>query len=235
MEVGNELRRGQVSLDSFHNLFSQRLPFLGHIKLNTVQVLNHLGDIIAVPDMFCSTWKDFHYIIDGHCKNRPGRRFIERGDYEVMRDGQTINPSELASNAQPGAVLEMSIILRTTTALQEQCPRCGYLNSDVVANSGWVECRNCPGLFQVAEKADENDLEGDESNNNENDEHEGDDEQSRGESDTSEGDNRDNVEEVTSPASTNNKAYSGTDRLKDGDGTQYFRRIHVISYVIILK
>jgi len=57
MEFGNELCGGHVSLEGFHSLFSQRLPFLGHIKINAVQVVSHLGDVIPVPDMFCSTWK----------------------------------------------------------------------------------------------------------------------------------------------------------------------------------
>ena len=59
MELGDELHAGYVSLKRFHDLFSQRLPFLGHIKLNAAYVLSHLGDIILVPIVFCSTWKVF--------------------------------------------------------------------------------------------------------------------------------------------------------------------------------
>jgi hypothetical protein len=57
MDARDELRTGHVSLKSLRDLFNQRLPFLGHIKLNTIQILDHLGDIILVPDMFCSTPK----------------------------------------------------------------------------------------------------------------------------------------------------------------------------------
>jgi hypothetical protein len=57
LEIGNELCASPVSLHKFHDLCNQRLPFLGHIKLNAVQVVSHLGDIIPVPTMFCSTWK----------------------------------------------------------------------------------------------------------------------------------------------------------------------------------
>jgi hypothetical protein len=57
MELGDEFHAGYVSLKRFHDLFSQRLPFLGHIKLNAVYVLSHLGDIIPVPIVFCYTWK----------------------------------------------------------------------------------------------------------------------------------------------------------------------------------
>jgi hypothetical protein len=55
--LGNELSAGHVSFRRFHDWFSQRLPFLGHVKINAVNVVNHLGDVIPVPDVFCSTWK----------------------------------------------------------------------------------------------------------------------------------------------------------------------------------
>ena len=57
MELGNELQAGHVSLAKFHALLTRRMPFLGHIKLNTVTVVNHLGDIIPVPNIFCSAWE----------------------------------------------------------------------------------------------------------------------------------------------------------------------------------
>jgi hypothetical protein len=57
MELGNELRAGFVSLRRFHDLFSQRLISLDHIKINSVDVVSHLGVIIPVPTIFCSTWK----------------------------------------------------------------------------------------------------------------------------------------------------------------------------------
>ena len=57
MELGNELHAGFVTLRNFLDKFGQRLPFLGHIKLNAVDVVSHLGEIIPVPTMFCSTWK----------------------------------------------------------------------------------------------------------------------------------------------------------------------------------
>ena len=57
MDLGNELSFGSIPLRSFHDLFSKRLPFLGHIKLSAVNVVSHLGDIIPVPTLFCTTWE----------------------------------------------------------------------------------------------------------------------------------------------------------------------------------
>jgi hypothetical protein len=63
MELGNELRAGLASLWRFHDLFSQHLPPLYHIKLNTVEVLTHLGENIPVPTIFCSRWKVLLFLL----------------------------------------------------------------------------------------------------------------------------------------------------------------------------
>jgi len=56
IELSNEFRAGPVSLRRLRDLFNQRL-FLGHVRLNAIEVVSHLGDIIPVPTIFCSTWK----------------------------------------------------------------------------------------------------------------------------------------------------------------------------------
>jgi hypothetical protein len=57
MELGNELHASRVSLQRFHTLLSQRLPFLRHIQVNALLVVDHLGRNIPVPTQFCSTWE----------------------------------------------------------------------------------------------------------------------------------------------------------------------------------
>jgi hypothetical protein len=57
MVLGNKSHAVPASHQRFHDLFAERLCFMGRIKLNTVDVLSHLGDIIPVPTIFCSTWK----------------------------------------------------------------------------------------------------------------------------------------------------------------------------------
>jgi hypothetical protein len=57
MELGNELHASRVSLQKFHTLLSQRLPFLRHVQVNAVLVVDHLGRNIPVPTQFCSTWE----------------------------------------------------------------------------------------------------------------------------------------------------------------------------------
>jgi hypothetical protein len=57
MELGKNLRAGRVSLKKLHDIFSQRLPYLGHIPLIAMDVVSHLGDNIPVPSVFTSTWK----------------------------------------------------------------------------------------------------------------------------------------------------------------------------------
>lgn len=81
----------------------------------------------------------------GYCKDNPGSSFIEQGDYQVIHteDNQVIkviNRSEFM--VQPGAVLEMSIVMRQKATFQdkmEKCPRCGHLNLDSTPINGWIE------------------------------------------------------------------------------------------------
>ena len=57
MDIGNELRTGYVSLKRFHAILEQRLPDIGHIQVQTVYVVDHLGQNIPVPFIFCSRWE----------------------------------------------------------------------------------------------------------------------------------------------------------------------------------
>jgi hypothetical protein len=57
MDLGSELRTGYVSLKRFHTVLEQRLPDLGHIQVPAVHVVDHLGQHVPVPFMFCSRWE----------------------------------------------------------------------------------------------------------------------------------------------------------------------------------
>lgn len=146
VDLASELCAGQVSLKKFHAVLRQRLPALGHIQVHAIQVVDHLGQTLPVPFIFCSRWADFDYIINGFCKDRVGNRYVTQGDYEVMRpeDNRVISRSEFTVAVEPGMVLEMSIILWKKSAFQtnkEKCPRpgCGHLNLNVTATHGWIE------------------------------------------------------------------------------------------------
>jgi hypothetical protein len=78
--------------------------------------------------------------MNGYCRNRPGSRFVERGDYEVMRatDSQIITHSEFV--VESGMTLAMAILMRQNMLDQNnKCPRCDHLNSDVILHDGWIE------------------------------------------------------------------------------------------------
>jgi hypothetical protein len=69
---------------------------------------------------------------------------VERGDYEILRaeDSQMINRSEFGSMVEPEMVLEMIIVVRKSTALQDnkgKCPRCRHINLSAVIDNGWIE------------------------------------------------------------------------------------------------
>ena len=62
IDLGNG--SGADCVKKFHDLLQPHLPSLCHIPLNVVQIIDHLGCIIPVPILFCSTWKvPFGYML----------------------------------------------------------------------------------------------------------------------------------------------------------------------------
>lgn len=96
--------------------------------------------------------KDFHYIINGHCKNHFGHHFVEEGDYTIIRttDNYIMDPSELANEVESEMIFEMSIVIWQRRAYQKKCPRCGHINMNAVTTeSGWIEWQVPPGFVHV--------------------------------------------------------------------------------------
>jgi hypothetical protein len=58
-DIGNELRAGHVSLEEFRTYLSQgpASTSLHSIQVTKILVIDHLGQNIPVPTMFCSTWE----------------------------------------------------------------------------------------------------------------------------------------------------------------------------------
>jgi hypothetical protein len=95
--------------------------------------------------------QDFNYIVQAYCRGCARIKFIRRGKYEVIRaeDNQIIGPSELASMLELGVKLEMGIVMRQRTADEKKCPRCGHINLQVTADSGWIEWQVIPHLLHT--------------------------------------------------------------------------------------
>ena len=66
--------------------------------------------------------KDFHYIINGHCKNHFGHHFVEEGDYTIIRttDNYIMDPSELANEVESEMIFEMSIVIWAKKGLPKE-------------------------------------------------------------------------------------------------------------------
>jgi hypothetical protein len=57
-------------------------------------------------------------------------------------DSGSISRSEFASVAEPGMSVELSIIVRQTILSREdkeKCLRCGFVNSVITSQDGWIE------------------------------------------------------------------------------------------------
>jgi hypothetical protein len=82
--------------------------------------------------------------MSAYCHGRIGDRFIERGDYKMIRaeDNRIIKPSEFSSTVQLGMVMEMCIVVRWGMPPREnegKCPRCGHVNRHVALQGGWID------------------------------------------------------------------------------------------------
>ncbi|KAF8970346.1 hypothetical protein BDZ97DRAFT_1790928 [Flammula alnicola] len=124
--------------NTLHNPSSVR-----RIKDNTIDVLDHLGDTMPISTLFCGTWEAFHYVVKGYCKNRIGQSYVERGDYQIIRpeSNQIIRRSDFARIVKDGEMVEISIILRSHPAIEEdegRCPRCAHLNTHAPSDGGWI-------------------------------------------------------------------------------------------------
>ncbi|KAF8336038.1 hypothetical protein F5887DRAFT_988374 [Amanita rubescens] len=151
---GSSVRAQNISPANFNRLLQQGPPFLRHIQVSKVTVVDHLGRNIPVPIIFCSVWQDFYVFISELCKGSAGHEFIERRDFSMLHNNKVIDPLEFPDRVASGMTIEMSIILRRRTSSQsntKKCPRCGYSTS-VPVGDGWVECWHCSGQYQLSRK-----------------------------------------------------------------------------------
>jgi len=56
-ELGNQMQAGLVSIEDVRSALRQRSRSLDHVHDSIVLVVDHLGMVIPIPILFCSTWK----------------------------------------------------------------------------------------------------------------------------------------------------------------------------------
>jgi hypothetical protein len=88
--------------------------------------------------------QQFDCIVKAYCKGRIGERYVERGDYHLLRasDNQDVARESLARAVEPGTVLEMSMILQWPSLMvtNKICPRCRHSNSSApIITAGWLQ------------------------------------------------------------------------------------------------
>lgn len=64
-DLGNGLRAGRASLEEFSTYFRQgpASASLRNIQVTKILVMDHLGQNIPVPTMFCSTWEVCSFLV----------------------------------------------------------------------------------------------------------------------------------------------------------------------------
>ncbi|KDR66499.1 hypothetical protein GALMADRAFT_232554 [Galerina marginata CBS 339.88] len=143
----------QACLHATINSFSSII----RIKNDTIDVLDHLGDIIPMPTLFCSTWETFNHVVKGYCRNRIGQSYIERGNYQILRSNgdQVTHHADFTRMVEEGETVEMSIIVQPSVEHDERrCPKCHRLNTRVVPDGSWIHCitRGCDKSFRCTRR-----------------------------------------------------------------------------------
>lgn len=80
-------------------------------------------------------------MIQGYCKDRIGHRYIESGDYEMVRseNNMPIHASNFEPSIEPGTTLEMGIVLRKDQSNPSCCPKCSCIHREIVYEESWIE------------------------------------------------------------------------------------------------
>ena len=64
--IGNSLRAGCLSLGEFRAFFSRGPISLRDIEIANLHIVDHLGEILSVLIIFCSSWKVCPLVALGH-------------------------------------------------------------------------------------------------------------------------------------------------------------------------
>ncbi|KDR76600.1 hypothetical protein GALMADRAFT_452002 [Galerina marginata CBS 339.88] len=125
------------------------------IRDKMICVVDPLGDTIPIPILFCSSWENFHYVLNGYSQNRVSQAYVERGDYKIiLPDGRLLPRSYFAKAVKEGVVLEISIVVKFQmtnaigTEAKIQCPRCSFINAEA---RSWRQkrCSRCSCHFNI--------------------------------------------------------------------------------------
>ncbi|KAF7974363.1 hypothetical protein HWV62_12322 [Athelia sp. TMB] len=134
-----------ASLAEMHAWLDLESRTLQHIVIDAVTVVSHLGHKFPVPFIFCKSWRDFHVVITGFCRNSAGYVLIQRGDYMIWKSDDTIiHPTEISVKLRSGMRVKMSIVLHERVENRHRkearrCPRCKVYTKQI-AVSGWLDC-----------------------------------------------------------------------------------------------
>ncbi|KAJ7727756.1 hypothetical protein B0H16DRAFT_1590133 [Mycena metata] len=130
-------------------------PVPHHVAEDMVFIVDPLGDVIRISLTYSLKYSDLYRIIQAYYpRDRAGSRHISEGSYHLLysTDGSLSRPLQVDTDLQPGATLEMSMLLRERASFLEQrktCPRCRQNKSEVAAQAGWRKCMRCSKFFQV--------------------------------------------------------------------------------------
>ncbi|PVG04255.1 FabD/lysophospholipase-like protein [Serendipita vermifera] len=116
-----------------------------------ITLVDSIGNYIPIPMNFSRTYETFRDMIRIYFKDQspPGRDLVERGEYELVsgRQRTIVRPDTWMNAVQPGARVEMSMILRESYGMNLHCPGC---NKSILTytKDNWTECPHCSKVFR---------------------------------------------------------------------------------------
>ncbi|KAJ8517864.1 hypothetical protein ONZ45_g5011 [Pleurotus djamor] len=130
---------------------------LRYVQPLKLTVMNHLGDSLPIPLVFCSSLEDLKIVIKHWCRDRPGDSFIQSNSWELIhpKSNKSVQQSMFSRVAKPHSEFAISIFLEGQDLLPYYCPRpgCGKDNRHQTQYNGWVTCYECFLQFSISRTA----------------------------------------------------------------------------------
>ncbi|KAJ7592829.1 hypothetical protein C8J56DRAFT_1045284 [Mycena floridula] len=118
----------------------------------TILLTDILDVETPIPLILCQTWEIFRDVLLLLHRTRPGKRYIDKGDYDLtINDTEHVKSTTWNSVVKAGLRVKMSAVLRVdSTEDNRRCPSCSTLNTQTSLGSE-ILCQHCAITFRVSQ------------------------------------------------------------------------------------
>ncbi|PSR84398.1 hypothetical protein PHLCEN_2v5455 [Hermanssonia centrifuga] len=134
---------------------SQKAPARLHTPSQVlgIYLTDLLDEKVFVPIQHCGSQIEFHQYLKFFFRNRAGRTFVDRGNYDLTAQStnQLVIHQSWAESVKPGMALVMSALVKVSKSDRGVCPKCKILNdaASIEDELNEIQCSYCRTIFRV--------------------------------------------------------------------------------------